>query len=126
MKRELKHNRSARIGPGHAGHCRAYPDEKGIETVIGSLWCSRGSNCRAYPDEKGIETLAGQGQGTAESGNCRAYPDEKGIETRCPEWQTAPHSRNCRAYPDEKGIETLVELLNVMNLKVTTLQSLSR
>ena len=39
-------------------HCRAYPDEKGIET-----WWQRSTHrtgflyCRAYPDEKGIETV---------------------------------------------------------------------
>jgi len=39
-------------------------------------------NCRAYPDEKGIETchtcFATANRNPA---NCRAYPDEKGIET---------------------------------------------
>jgi len=38
-------------------HCKAYPDEKGIETSRRpgrmSLWVPY---CKAYPDEKGIET----------------------------------------------------------------------
>ena len=41
------------------------------------------SNCRAYPDEKGIETqdFLIHLQHDVHK-NCRAYPDEKGIETR--------------------------------------------
>ena len=38
-------------------------------------------DCRAYPDEKGIETdpfVLEPGDATS---YCRAYPDEKGIET---------------------------------------------
>ena len=59
MKRELKHFPSVGTGTAtHALNCRAYPDEKGIETTI---YLSRspsasGGDCRAYPDEKGIET----------------------------------------------------------------------
>ena len=38
-------------------HCRAYPDEKGIETFAVLYWGIVGLlYCRAYPDEKGIET----------------------------------------------------------------------
>jgi len=38
-------------------YCRAYPDEKGIETHIRGIKRSpRRYDCRAYPDEKGIET----------------------------------------------------------------------
>ena len=42
-------------------HCRAYPDEKGIETRRKPA-CHRTGfvYCRAYPDEKGIETLLEQ------------------------------------------------------------------
>ncbi len=41
-------------------------------------------DCRAYPDEKGIETQNDEGDGAEDPGDCRAYPDEKGIETRAP------------------------------------------
>ncbi len=38
-------------------NCRAYPDEKGIETFNESFRQHNGLiYCRAYPDEKGIET----------------------------------------------------------------------
>ena len=66
-----------------AFHCRAYPDEKGIETII-RLWYSVpvvDRYCRAYPDEKGIETLICSWFLRKWISNCRAYPDEKGIET---------------------------------------------
>ena len=56
MKRELK---PGTIGTtGHSiEDCRAYPDEKGIETTDQPI-CSitNEKHCRAYPDEKGIET----------------------------------------------------------------------
>ena len=39
------------------------------------------ADCRAYPDEKGIETTTVIKEIKDEIVNCRAYPDEKGIET---------------------------------------------
>ena len=56
MKRELKlASKPFRIKPNL--DCRAYPDEKGIETQNGlSIPASPLADCRAYPDEKGIET----------------------------------------------------------------------
>ena len=41
----------------------------------------RPKDCRAYPDEKGIETVACEGVAGDRAYDCRAYPDEKGIET---------------------------------------------
>jgi len=38
------------------GNCKAYPDEKGIETQESITVQSSYSDCKAYPDEKGIET----------------------------------------------------------------------
>ena len=38
--------------------CRAYPDEKGIETEFPDIYATWDFyHCRAYPDEKGIETV---------------------------------------------------------------------
>ena len=58
MKRELKPNPPCPKNLG-AKHCRAYPDEKGIETMEMGLTAeaTTGMDCRAYPDEKGIETV---------------------------------------------------------------------
>ena len=42
-------------------------------------------NCKAYPDEKGIETLCRGPPVLIGSRHCKAYPDEKGIET--PAWK---------------------------------------
>ena len=56
MKRELKQFLWARTNKIKE-NCRAYPDEKVIET--GFRPCSSYffyQHCRAYPDEKGIET----------------------------------------------------------------------
>ena len=68
-------------------------------------------DCKAYPDEKGIETTPiNQTPGTDVPIDCKAYPDEKGIETppsACSRWYG---SRYCKAYPDEKGIETLINM----------------
>ena len=42
----------------YASYCRAYPDEKGIETINNfESPYTYVAHCRAYPDEKGIETL---------------------------------------------------------------------
>ncbi len=57
MKRELKRRYAAWVEFG-AIDCRAYPDEKGIETKSQMAEEQKIpiSDCRAYPDEKGIET----------------------------------------------------------------------
>ena len=58
MKRELKHYLLHNYAKGRFD-CRAYPDEKGIETA--TVPCTSSlvpEYCRAYPDEKGIETLS--------------------------------------------------------------------
>ncbi len=58
MKRELKLGIGQHAIGNPLQHCRAYPDEKGIETINHSVYGVRSvSNCRAYPDEKGIETI---------------------------------------------------------------------
>ena len=57
MKRELKQDQTERSKGSVVGDCRAYPDEKGIETASSGLMaCNALQHCRAYPDEKGIET----------------------------------------------------------------------
>ncbi len=56
MKRELKQRHLKKLS-GRMSHCRAYPDEKGIETPEPEQAAQYDvTNCRAYPDEKGIET----------------------------------------------------------------------
>ena len=83
MKRELKRNTSGLGSTSYPADCRAYPDEKGIETDawLAKSWSSS-IYCRAYPDEKGIETRS-HFAGPPKAGfHCRAYPDEKGIETQ--------------------------------------------
>ena len=65
MKRELKLNMSVRQFEKIPENCRAYPDEKGIETYVFLYYpqiSERVLHCRAYPDEKGIETPYQDGQ----------------------------------------------------------------
>jgi len=55
--------------PMSQSYCRAYPDEKGIETfdMLFPFGHGQRQDCRAYPDEKGIETgfsIAGTGTRT--------------------------------------------------------------
>ena len=148
MKRELKH--SSEIDERVLDlYCRAYPDEKGIETLmimvrnghrtaLQSLSRWKGNwnilnnssatslqlHCRAYPDEKGIETW--RRRVCRRLGpDCRAYPDEKGIETRVAARPIAGDGMHCRAYPDEKGIETKSRQVTYAK-PIQTLQSLSR
>gem|GEM_PF-2896253 len=56
MKRELKLTILVTVGCSITEDCRAYPDEKGIETYDQGTEKSQPPDCRAYPDEKGIET----------------------------------------------------------------------
>ena len=46
-----------------------------------SISSIEGFNCKAYPDEKGIETSEAAGGFRGIQYHCKAYPDEKGIET---------------------------------------------
>jgi len=56
MKRELKPIPMMSMPGGR--HCKAYPDEKGIETWSWKSGpCQLPIHCKAYPDEKGIETF---------------------------------------------------------------------
>ena len=90
------------------GNCKAYPDEKGIETLrpchLPLIYID--PDCKAYPDEKGIETSSASLHSHGCLRYCKAYPDEKGIETVASRWQRGNRLLYCKAYPDEKGIET--------------------
>jgi len=55
MKRELKLEIGF-VNGNSIPYCRAYPDEKGIETQLSGSANFQAGHCRAYPDEKGIET----------------------------------------------------------------------
>ncbi len=57
MKRELKQAFKNVTRIDATTNCRAYPDEKGIETDSTARATKEAIDCRAYPDEKGIETI---------------------------------------------------------------------
>ena len=112
---------------------KLFPDEKGIETVLGvyesimvsfvgscspmrrglkqaTLQTNHGSgvSCwKLFPDEKGIETAnlrPNQGIHKLKE-RWKLFPDEKGIETRLEQmWRAG--SDGWKLFPDEKGIET--------------------
>jgi len=89
-------------------HCRAYPDEKGIET---DGICQDAKNywfpiAEPIPMKRELKRKSHLAEKTALVNYCRAYPDEKGIETRRPLPLKQHGWKHCRAYPDEKGIET--------------------
>jgi len=88
------------------------------------MWLYWYYNCRAYPDEKGIETPIPSSEVCFHL-DCRAYPDEKGIETNHILIGDSGGFQNCRAYPDEKGIETQIGSPQIGSLQIG-LQSLSR
>ena len=127
MKRELKPGyMSARLSS--ISHCKAYPDEKGIETER-HLTTSADPNavdCKAYPDEKGIETP----RASSETRNFRAViakpiPMKRELKHGGDSYQHFRDCQNCKAYPDEKGIETCYPGIEFFALHVV-LQSLSR
>ena len=133
MKRELKHALSSQPNapslPLLQSLSRWKGNWNGCLWPSGCLW-SGPQYCRAYPDEKGIETYPYMltnafnniiaepipmkrelkhvldSRNLITYWNCRAYPDEKGIETGYRMYDTWRWYNNCRAYPDEKGIET--------------------
>ncbi len=64
-------------------HCRAYPDEKGIET---DGICQDAKNywfpiAEPIPMKRELKRKSHLAEKTALVNYCRAYPDEKGIET---------------------------------------------
>jgi len=134
MKRELKLYAFGGVRCKVVQNCRAYPDEKGIETFVYILpteithkiaepipmkrelkhilsrrqtWPRVVRDCRAYPDEKGIETP-----------NCKCecsfifdliaepIPMKRELKRFTSARATRSVLSDCRAYPDEKGIET--------------------
>ncbi len=82
MKRELKLDSPATYrGPPYE-YCRAYPDEKGIETDFRSKYGFLAAVQIAEPIPMKRELKLHQAvQVLIHFINCRAYPDEKGIET---------------------------------------------
>jgi len=88
-------------------YCRAYPDEKGIETMNGMIPSSgRRYIAEPIPMKRELKPILSPGDSAVVGRDCRAYPDEKGIETMKCLQELQSCSLHCRAYPDEKGIET--------------------
>ena len=131
MKRELKPKFESITTSLTTKNCRAYPDEKGIETGTLLSHVTRPGRLQSLSRWKGNWNLSFCSSWGPLFPNCRAYPDEKGIETTLiwskvgvssnilqslSRWKgnwnvklgndTFQHTGYCRAYPDEKGIET--------------------
>ncbi len=63
-------------------YCRAYPDEKGIETMNGMIPSSgRRYIAEPIPMKRELKPILSPGDSAVVGRDCRAYPDEKGIET---------------------------------------------
>ncbi len=87
MKRELK------LGGRSVGHlvaivhCRAYPDEKGIETMFSEMFRGMSSKiAEPIPMKRELKRNTSGLGSTSYPADCRAYPDEKGIETGRMAW----------------------------------------
>ena len=79
MKRELK-RLPVHSSSGQIKDCRAYPDEKGIETKDpGGTRLPACVIAEPIPMKRELKLIPFCGSGVVE--HCRAYPDEKGIET---------------------------------------------
>ena len=107
MKRELKHRGAWTLYGPALLNCRAYPDEKGIETIpqikdylatsiiaepipmkrelkqIVCFCCTYQHHCIAepIPMKRELKPFLGARRLDSSCSYCRAYPDEKGIET---------------------------------------------
>ena len=132
MKRELKHNKHRAKGHESLPIAKPIPMKRELKLFIPHRKVRKqGKYCKAYPDEKGIETGSSQRFVALVTiiakpipmkrelkrddpapvvleviRNCKAYPDEKGIETKISEKDGGRGLYDCKAYPDEKGIET--------------------
>ena len=99
MKRELKHHQADSHGD-KIWHCRAYPDEKGIETCE----CDPGPRqhilCIAepIPMKRELKHSVPFHISIGIFSNCRAYPDEKGIETKHYDPIIGERQTDCRAW----------------------------
>ena len=63
-------------------YCRAYPDEKGIETeFLAGIEAPRMSIAEPIPMKRELKHKKWFGYTYTYRFDCRAYPDEKGIET---------------------------------------------
>ena len=81
MKRELKRSFGASC-QNSQGYCRAYPDEKGIETTMVQLHrLSPLLIAEPIPMKRELKHVKHYLSRILRFPNCRAYPDEKGIET---------------------------------------------
>ena len=125
MKRELK-RRLPWSAWRRITDCRAYPDEKGIETsrCMSWRWLSTSPNCRAYPDEKGIETWISWRDKHPAIIIAEPIPMKRELKLDSPATYRGPPYEYCRAYPDEKGIETIPG--DDRTTRLILLQSLSR
>ena len=81
MKRELKRSFGASC-QNSQGYCRAYPDEKGIETTMVQLHrLSPLLIAEPIPMKRELKPRGTNDTSLTTRLYCRAYPDEKGIET---------------------------------------------
>ena len=83
MKRELKRNMEWNYYP-YRIHCKAYPDEKGIETCSPDLGTESILELQSLSRWKGNWNAHRPPPGREGIPDCKAYPDEKGIETPQP------------------------------------------
>ena len=63
-------------------------------------------NCKAYPDEKGIETLTALHQAEKASRIAKPIPMKRELKRHNLPPSDSIYGRYCKAYPDEKGIQT--------------------
>ena len=62
--------------------------------------------CKAYPDEKGIETERSQTIRKGTSWIAKPIPMKRELKQYDELWARFIKPKDCKAYPDEKGIET--------------------
>ena len=125
MKRELKHIFGLAISIFRSLIAEPIPMKRELKLL--SILCHHHLNqrdCRAYPDEKGIETYKRR-HGFLPNATriAEPIPMKRGLK-HSSEIDERVLDLYCRAYPDEKGIETL--MIMVRNGHRTALQSLSR
>ena len=126
MKRELKRIRQLLISKPQTVYCRAYPDEKGIETCTDRSCTNLPCNiAEPIPMKRELKPAHFDQSGGIIRLDCRAYPDEKGIETMQMPSRKSGRSRMI-AEPIPMKRELKLTIRGIIDYLEKSLQSLSR
>ena len=97
----------ATVDPDPVSNCRAYPDEKGIETNLGShRVVTINLIAEPIPMKRELKLVWVLDNFLQNLEIAEPIPMKRELKRRPSDAPSRAPGRHCRAYPDEKGIET--------------------